>query len=106
MQRYVPPRLPVTPTCLHADLMTRGQFSADRVGKWDMSDNASPKKCIHPMPSAIKKLIRYHKIQRLVLFLQRSDRRHGHDSANAQLLEAVDIGAEIQFAWEMRCPRP
>ena len=63
-----------------------------------MRDNAVSEKCVHAMTGAIEELIRDHKIQRLVLFLQRSHRGDGHDALDAQLLEAVNVGAEIQFA--------
>ena len=38
------------------------------------------------------------KLQRLVLFLERSDGGNGDDALDPELLEGVDIGAEIQFA--------
>ena len=50
------------------------------------------------MPGAIEKLIGNHKIQRLMLFLQRAHGRYRHDALDTQLLEAVNIRAKIQFA--------
>ena len=49
------------------------------------------------MAGAVEKLVGDHELQRLVLFLQRSDGGDGNDPLHAELLEAVNVGAEIQL---------
>ena len=49
------------------------------------------------MEGAVDELVRHHEVRGLVLFLQRADRRDGENALHAQLLEGVDIGAEVQL---------
>ena len=72
MQRYVPPRLPTTPAFLQADSDHARQFSADGIGKGDVSHHAVAEKSIHAMAGAIEELVGDDEVERLVLFLQRS----------------------------------
>ena len=60
-----------------------------------MRDHAVAEKSIHAMAGAIEELVGDHEIQRLVFFLQRSHGGNGNDALDAQLLEAVNIGAKI-----------
>src|ERR1700687_5185569 len=56
------------------------------------------------MPGTIVKLGRDHEIQRLVLFLQRPHGRNRNNALNSQLLKAINVGAEIQFARQKFVP--
>jgi hypothetical protein len=58
------------------------------------------------MSRAVEKLIWDNKIQGLVFFLQRTHRRHRHDSLNPKLLESMNIGPEIEFARKDTMPAP
>ena len=53
---------------------------------------------VHAVPGAVEKLVRDHEIERLVLFLQRTDRRNRNNALHSQLLKAVNVGPEIQLA--------
>ncbi len=55
-------------------------------------------KRVDAMPSAVKELVGDHEVERLMLFFQRTDRRHGNDALDSQLLESVNVGAKIQLA--------
>ena len=63
-----------------------------------MGHDAVSEKSVDAMAGAVEKLVGDHKLQRLMLFLQRSDRGNGNDPLHAQLLKAVNIGAKIQLA--------
>src|SRR5215469_8424351 len=52
------------------------------------------------MARAVEELIGDDELQRLVLFLERSDGGNGDDALDAELLESVDIGAEVEFGWK------
>jgi len=74
------------------------EFSADWVSESDVSDNSVAEKSINPMAGAVEELVGNHELQRFVLFLERSNGRDGDDALDAELLESVDIGAEIELA--------
>ena len=74
-----------------------GEFSADGIGKGDMRYHAATEKSVDPMAGAVEELIGDNEIQRLMLFFQRSDRGNGNDALDAELLEAMNVGAEVQF---------
>ena len=76
------------------------QFGADGIGKGDVGHYAFAEKSIYTMAGAIEELIRDYEIKRLVFFLQRSDCGNGDDPLDAELLESINIGAEIQFRGE------
>ena len=87
----------------HAGFLARGldhsrEFSADGIGEGDVSHHATAEKSIDAMARSIEKLIGNDEIQRLMFFLQRTDRRDRNDSLNSKLLEAVNVGAKIQLA--------
>ena len=73
-------------------------FAAHWVGKRDVRDQTIAEEGIDAVAGAIEELVGDHKIERLVLFLERSHGRDRNDSLDTQLLEAVDVGAEVQFA--------
>ena len=52
---------------------------------------------VDAVPRAIEELVGNHEVERLVLFLERADRRDRNDSLHAQLFEAIDIRAEVQL---------
>src|SRR6266705_3306023 len=49
------------------------------------------------LPCAIEELIGNHELHRLVFFLKRPHRGNRDDAMDAELVEAVDIRAKIQF---------
>jgi hypothetical protein len=63
-----------------------------------MRDNAVSEESVDPMACAIEELVGNYEIQGLVLFFQRSDCGHGDNPLDPQLFEAVNVGAEIEFA--------
>ena len=62
-----------------------------------MRHNAIPKKCVHPVPRAVKKLIRNHKIHRFMFFFQRANGRDGNNPLHSQHFEAINVCAEVEF---------
>ena len=58
------------------------------------------------MEGAVDELVGHHKVGGLVLFLQRADGRNGEDALHAQLLEGVDVGAEVQLRGQNAMPAP
>ena len=54
----------------------------------------------------IEELIGHQNVERLVLLLQAADGARRHDALDAEHLEAVDVGAEIQFRRENAMPAP
>src|SRR3984957_11689692 len=95
----------------HAGLLARGlhhrrQFSTHRLGKRNVGHHAATEKRIHTMPRAIEKLIGNHKLQRFMLFLQRSHGRNRNDPLHPELFEPVNIRAKIQLAGQNAVPAP
>src|SRR5262249_5065432 len=74
------------------------QLRAYRIAKPDVSNKAIAEERIDAVPRAVEELIRNHELQRRVLFLQRPDGRQRNDALHSELLKAVDIRPEIQFA--------
>src|ERR1700686_2750702 len=72
----------------------------DRIGKRNVSYDAIPEESIHAMTSAVEELIGNYEVQWLMFFLQRTDRGHGDDPFHAELFEAINVGAKIQFSGE------
>ena len=73
-------------------------FAADGIAKSNVSYDAVAKESVYAMTGAVEKLGRDHEIERLVLFFQRTDGRNRNDALHSQLFEAINVGAEIQFA--------
>src|ERR1017187_579439 len=74
------------------------QFSANRISKGDVGRDAAAEKSVYAMAGTIEELIGDDEVQRFMLFFQRSDGGNGNDAVYSQLLEAVNVGTEIQFA--------
>src|SRR5947207_5929867 len=79
-------------TCLANNIR---ELRTDGISKCNVRNYPVAKKCIHAMACAVHKLVGNQELQRLVLFLQRTDGRHGKNSLNAKLLETVDIRPEV-----------
>src|SRR5437868_11012135 len=60
------------------------------------------------MAGTVEKLIGDDEVQRFVFFLQRSDGGNGNDALDSKLLEAVNVGAEVQLRRQqaMTAPMP
>ena len=82
------------------------QFAADGIGEADVRDDAVAEKSVDAMAGAVEELVGDHEVERLVLFLQRADRGNRNDALDSQLLEAVNVRAEIQFAGQKSVPAP
>ena len=76
------------------------QFVADGVGKSNVGNHAAAEERVDTMASAIEELVGDDEVEGLVLFLQRTDRGDGNDALDAELLEAMNFGAEDEFAGE------
>src|SRR6185437_6596104 len=59
--------------------------------------NAIPKKCVHPVPRTVKKLIGNYKIQRFMFLFQRANGRDGNNPLHSQHFEAINVCSEVQF---------
>ena len=73
-------------------------LATNRIAKSDVRHDAVAEKGIDPMAGAVEELVGDDEVERLVLFLQRTDRRDRNDALHAELLETVDVGAKVQFA--------
>ena len=80
------------------------KLRANRIGESDVGHDAFAEKRVHAMASAIEELIGDHEIEWLVLFFQRSDRGDRKDAFDAELLETVNVGAEIQLRGKNAMP--
>src|SRR6185437_346815 len=86
----------------HADLCAGsggrlGHGGADRIAKSHVADDAVAEESGNAVMGAVDELVWYHEIGGLVLFLERAHGGNGKDALHAQLLEGVDIGAEVQL---------
>ena len=102
--------MPTVPAS-YADSLARSldhgrQLSAYRIGKSNVRHYSATEKRIDAMPCAIEELVGNHKIQRLVFLLQRPDGGNRNNSLDSKLLEAMDIGAEIQLTGKNPVPAP
>ncbi len=94
----------MTPALLQAAFDNSGEFSADGIAESNVRDNAVAEKGVDAMARAVEELVWDHKIEGLVFFFQRAHSRNRNDALDSQLLEAVNIGAEIQFAGQQFVP--
>ena len=62
-----------------------------------MADDAFAEESGDAMKGAVDELIGHDEVGGLVLFLERADGGDGEDALDAELLEGVDVGAEVQF---------
>ena len=95
MQRYVPPRFAGDAGLGAGGLDHARKFSTDRIGKTDVGHQSVAEKRVDAVAGAIEELVGNDEIQRLMLFFQRSDGGNRNDAFDSQLLEAVNVGAEI-----------
>ena len=58
------------------------------------------------MPCPVEELVWNDELKRLMLFFQRTDSRNGNDALDPELLEAMNVGSEIQFAGQDAVPAP
>src|SRR6267143_118476 len=72
-------------------------LAADWIAETDMGYDPVAEKRVHAVPRTIEKLVGNYEVEWLVLFLERTHRRHRHDALDAKLFESVNVGAEIQF---------
>ena len=77
-----------------------GEFRADGVAKGDVGDDAFAEEGGDALLGAVVKLVGNDEVGGLVLFLERADGRNGENALDAKLLEAVNVGAEIQLGGE------
>ena len=73
------------------------KLGADWVGEGDVGNDAVAEEGVDAMASSIEELVGDYEVEWLVLFLERADRGDGDDAVDAELLESVDIGAEVEF---------
>ncbi len=73
---------------------------AERVCECDMRHQTTPEKRADAALRAVEKLIGHHDVERSVLLLQTAHRTGRQDALDAEDLEAVDIGAEIELRRE------
>src|SRR5882724_1283657 len=77
------------------------QFLANRIGKSDMCDNATPKKSMgQRLLRSIQKLIRENDMTRLVPRLKRAHRAYADDPGYAQFFQSPNVCAMIQLGWQ------
>ena len=57
----------------------------------------SPKKVDDAMKGAVDELVGHNEVGGLVLFLERADGGDGDDALDAELLEGIDVGAEVEL---------
>src|SRR5579872_241819 len=87
----------------HADLLAgllddSRKLSADGIGEADVGDDSVAEKSVDAVAGAVEELVRNNEIERLVLLFEGSDGRDRDDALDAELLESVNIGAEVEFA--------
>ena len=94
----MPPCLPTTPTCCAGvGEGFRGDL-ADGVAEADVGYDAVGEEAALPRKGAVDELIGNDEVGGLVLFLQRPHSGSGQDEFDAELLEPVNIGAEVELA--------
>ncbi len=74
-----------------------GKLRADGVGERDVRDDAFAEESVDALAGAIDELVGDDELQRLVFFLERADGRDRENALDAELFEAVNVGAEVQF---------
>ncbi len=104
--RYVPPRFTLHAGAAAGLLDESRRLLADGIAQRDVRYKTVAEERVHAMPRAIDKLVGNHEIQWLVLFLQRSYRRERQNALDAELLEAMNIGAIGKFGRHQPMPAP
>ena len=85
-------------------LQNAEQLGADGIGEGDVRHHPVAEKRGDAAARAIKKLVREDKRLRGEVFAQRADGAEGDNALHAELLQAVDVGAEIQFRRQNAMP--
>ena len=75
-----------------------GKLSADGVGETDVGDDAVAEERVDAVAGTVEELVGDDEVERLVLLFERSDGGDGDDALDAELLESVNIGTEVEFA--------
>jgi hypothetical protein len=75
-----------------------GHFGADGISETYVRHYAVAEEGVYAVPGAVEELGGDNEVEGLVLLFQRAYGRNGNYSFDAQLLEAINIGSEIQFA--------
>ena len=74
-----------------------GDRGADWIAESDVADDSIAKEGGDAMEGAVDELIGDDEVGGLVLFFERADGGDGKDALDAEFLEGVDVGAEIQL---------
>ena len=74
-----------------------GDRGADRIAEGDVADDALAEEGGDAMEGAVDELVGDDEVGGLVLFFERADGGDGEDALDAELLEGVDVGAEVQL---------
>src|SRR6185437_12169375 len=75
------------------------QLKANRVGETDMRYQAIAEESGGAAIGTVKKLIGDHEVEGPVFFFQRADGAERDYPFDAELFEAVNVGAEIKLGW-------
>ena len=89
--------MPTTPTVCAGIGSGFGDGGADRIAEGDVADDAVAEKSGDAMKGAIDELVGHDEVGGLVLFLERADGGDGDDALDAEFLEGVNVGAEVQL---------
>ena len=73
------------------------KLRAHRIGEADVRHQSFTEKCGYTAARSIEKLIVNDKLQRSVLFFERSNGAERHDAIDAQRFESVNISAKVQL---------
>jgi hypothetical protein len=68
--------------------------------------DAVPEEGVRPVPRAVDELVGHDDVPRGDLLAEAPDRAHRDDPFRAELLERVDVGAEVEVAREHPVPAP
>src|SRR5262245_61387211 len=78
------------------------ELRTDRVGKADMHYDAITKEGRNASLRPIVKLVRQNDVERSMFLFERSHSTGGDNPFHPELLEAVNVGAEVKFRWRDR----
>jgi hypothetical protein len=88
MHTYVPPSCTVA-----------RQRAAERVREPDVSNDAIAEERAHAVPGAVEELAGHDEIRGFDVFAETPDRAGRQDPLHTELLEPVDVRAEVQLRW-------
>ena len=80
------------------------QRPAERMREPDVRDEAVAEERADAPARAIEELIGHDEVERLVVLAQAADRARREDPLDAEHLEAVDVGAEVQLRRQQPVP--